>query len=510
MKIVLLSTSDRTGGASIAALRLHKGLRSLGQDSWMLVKDKSGQDPHVTQLDLTGSDIHKEEDIFRLIGQRVIAENRTAISNTGFSLPYPGYDVSHTNVVQAADVVNLHWIALFQSVESVAALLDSGKPVVWTLHDQNPFSGGCHFSAGCLGYRGDCRDCPQLRQNALQLPAKILEAKKKYWRRQVTIVAPSRWLADCARQSALFGKCRIEVIANSLDHEIYRPIDKVFAKKALGLKPERLYLLFSAFTKHEKRKGFSLLIRALQYCLRQDRFRGLAAAKGIAVLTLGPHETGLEGLGIPLHPLGMVADDHRIARIYAAADMLVLPSLEENLPNVMLEAMACGTPVVGFAIGGMPDVIENGVTGMMATPGSPEDLAEAVLRLAFDSHLRIQQGQYGRRLIESHYKLSDQSQNYLKLYEELLIAKPPSIAPHMERMPASEKRPPVGTAAIDRTFLFSCFRACLEGHFLEKHLGPSRWTTIFRKKWRLFLYILRNSGFKNATRLVIRKFFNFR
>lgn len=443
MKITLLSTFERLGGASIAASRLQEGLRLAGHDSWMLVKSKTGASPYVRQLDLSNRKIQRREQAFRLIEQYLYDSNRTELSNTRFSLPYPGYDLSRAGLIRSAEVVNLHWVALFQSVESVAALLVAGRPVVWTLHDQHPFTGGCHYTAGCAGYRQDCLDCPQLRYHFTQLPAKILEAKKRAWQQNLTIVTPSRWLAGCARHSSLFGKFRVEVIPNSIDHEIYRPVEKIPAKTKLGLNPDCLHLLFNSYTGQEKRKGFLHLRAALQYCLRQERFRALADRGGVAILVLGPVETGSEGARIDFRPLGMVEGDGELASIYAAADLVVLPSEEENLPNVMLESMACGTPVVSFAAGGMPDVIEDGKNGLLAPVLNADRLGEAILRLVFEPDLRAGMGLRARQTMVADYKLADQSRRYLELFKELTAARRPVLDP----VPAAAAGPEPGMTA---------------------------------------------------------------
>jgi glycosyltransferase involved in cell wall biosynthesis len=424
MKIALLSTFDRDGGAAVAASRLHRGLRLLQQDSWLLVKCKSGRDPHTVQIDAPGPDIKKQEGLFRLIEELNYTRNRTSLSNTRFSLSYPGYGMAKNPVVQAADIVNLHWVALFQSVESVAQMMQTARPVVWTLHDMNPFSGGCHYSAGCLRYRTDCVDCPQLRENAWQLPARILQRKIKYWRRNLTIVTPSRWLAACARQSSVFRNFRVEVIPNSLETDVFIPRDKAAAKKKLGFSPEQTLLLFSAHSDGEKRKGFNELWQALGRALQNPRFQALVAAGAVRILNLGPHnKKNLPG-GSAVHNLGVIDAVDEVAAVYAAADVLVMPSLEENLANVMLEAMACSTPVLAFAVGGTPDVIRNGATGFLVPVSDCDQLADRLLELVFDRTLREQMGMNCRSLIEEKFALKDQAANYIELFGDLLKTRP--------------------------------------------------------------------------------------
>jgi glycosyltransferase involved in cell wall biosynthesis len=492
MRTVLIGAHDAAGGAAIAARRLHAGLRALGQDSLMLVGQKDGPDPHVLVVAPPDPSWSRREAAARRIERWVYGRNRSGISNTRFTLPYPGRDVSRAAAVVASDVVNLHWVGSFLSPENVAALLATGKPVVWTLHDQNPFSGGCHYSAGCLGYERDCRDCPQLRDRSQQLPALVLAAKKRLWRGGMTVVAPSRWLAACARNSALFSGLRVEVIANSLDHQAFRPRDREAVRAELGLRNDCLYLLFSSYARREKRKGFAQLAQALRHCLKQERFAALARGGGVAVLALGPCDAGPAELGIPLHPLGRVTDEARLAQAYAAADLLVIPSEEDNLPNILLEALACATPAVGFAVGGLPDVIADGVNGRLAAPGDAAALGEAILSLAFDNARRRYMGENGRRLIERDFRLQDQARSYLGLFQELRTA-PGRL---------SSAPPPARAAeAIDLNAMFPAFLTP------RRRLADAALSAAARG-WRgaAKLYgLLRDSGLRGTLRFLWRR-----
>lgn len=424
MKIAMLSTFDRDGGAAIAASRLHRGLRLLQQDSWLLVKCKSGHDPHTVQVDPPGPEIRKREGFFRLIEERSYARNRSSLSNTRFSLPYPGRDISKHSIIATADLVNLHWVALFQSAENVASLQATGKPLVWTLHDMNPFSGGCHYSAGCTRYRSDCEDCPQLREDPWRLPARILQRRIKYLGKGLTVVAPSRWLADCARQSSVFRESRVEVIPNSLETEVFIPRDKAAAKKKLGFSPEQTLLLFSAYSEGEKRKGFGELSNALRCALKDPRFQALLSGGKIQILNLGPNRKKTVEGGLAVRNLGLIDSLDEVACVYAAADIFVMPSLEENLANVMLEAMACSTPVLAFAVGGNPDVIRQGVTGYLVPLSDCDQFAARLLELVFNPTLREQMGRNCRSLIEREFALTDQAAHYIELFSDLIKTKP--------------------------------------------------------------------------------------
>ncbi|MGD0915984.1 MAG: glycosyltransferase [Thermodesulfobacteriota bacterium] len=430
MNIVLINTSDIRGGAAKAAYRLHEGLRQIAENSSMVVKEKSSQDDAVLQVGSYPSPVESPDSYyFSLIQQQYINAHRTDISNTIFSFPYPGHDLSHLQVVQDADIINLHWVAYFQSPTTLVRLFSPGKPVVWTLHDQWPFSGGCHYAAGCEKYRTDCSPCPQLAEDPFDLPAAILNDKLEVFRNaNLTIVSPSKWLASCAKESALFRHFRVEVIPNSLDTDVFCPVPKPEAKAALGIPPDSITLLFGAESGSEKRKGFHKLMAAMRHCLAQDDFRKLAAERRITLLCFGHPSEEINTLGLPVVSLGYLDRDEDIRTTYSAADIFVLPSLEDNLPNTLLEAMSCGTPVIGFDTGGIPDVVENGVTGMVVSRGSENLLGEAILRILGNSELLATMAENARGKAVKDFGLSVQATRYLSLYSELCQKRPASRA----------------------------------------------------------------------------------
>ena len=423
MKILQISTYDITGGAARAAYRLHRGLLQIGQDCRMLVRYKASTDDSIFCL-IPKNQAEKVNEEFFLsvaIQEQYINSHRTDISNTLFSLPYPGYDLSSLPMVQAADIINLHWVAQYQSPLTLHKLFDLRKAVVWTLHDQWAFTGGCHYSAGCEKYQSDCVGCLQLADDLFGLPAAVLKDKLRFFKdANLTIVTPSRWMAECARQSRLFKDLRVEVIPNSLETDVFRPLPKVEAKKSIGLTPDIVTLLFGGEYGNEKRKGFHELIRAIEYCLKDDDFANLIRAKKIRLICFGYASDELEAVGIPVEALGYLDSDVKIMTAYCAADIFVLPSLEDNLPNTMLEAMSCGTPVVAFDVGGMPDAVINGVTGQLVSMGDTRQMGKAILSLIFNSEKRGGMGKECRKKIEEQYKLEIHAQHYWELYQELI------------------------------------------------------------------------------------------
>jgi len=422
MKIVQISTYDVRGGAAIAANRLHKGLRQIGQDCQMLVKHKNSNENSVHSVVSSVGD-EKSDDKFFLdvaIQEHYINSQRTDISNTIFSLPYPGYDLSNLPLVREADILNLHWVAQYQSPLTIQRLAALNKPMVWTLHDQWAFTGGCHYGAGCRKYEKNCVRCPQLGHDEFELTAAVLKDKAEVLKNvNLTIVTPSRWMATCSMASRLFKGFRTEVIPNSLETDVFRPVPKKKAKHHIGLDPDVITLLFGSEDGNEKRKGFKKLIAGIRHCLVDSRFQSLVADNKIRLICFGHRNHEIESLGIPVMPLGYLDADEKISAAYNSADIFMLPSLEDNLPNTVLEAMGCGTPVVAFDVGGVSDMVENGVMGQLVPLGDTEQMGQAILSLIFDKDKRDAMRKECCLRIEGEYALHIQAQRYLELYEEL-------------------------------------------------------------------------------------------
>jgi len=432
LKILQVSTYDLQGGAAIAAYRLHRGLRAMGEDCRMLVRHKSSADETVLRVLSQDQPVPEDEDFFlrTVIQSQHIDSHRTEISNTLFTLPYPGDDLAGSTLFREADLVNLHWVAGYQSPITVQKLWQQGEPVVWTLHDQWAFTGGCHYSAGCLKYRSDCLSCPQLADDPWDVPAAVLRDKLTLWARaNLTIVTPSRWLAACARESALFRELRIEVIPNSLDTEFFTPFPKEDAKRDLGLPPDAATLLFGAEEGSEKRKGFRELLAAMHHALAMPEFRSLLERERLKILCFGHPDPTLRDEGLPVVALGYLESPERIRTAYSAADQFILPSLEDNLPNTMLEALSCGTPVVAFAAGGIPEVVFDGVNGRLAPVGDSQELARSISSLIFRPEESKSMGRNGRRLMVEEYSLPIQARRYKRLYQDLCEGHEPRKAP---------------------------------------------------------------------------------
>ncbi len=424
MQVALISTTEGEGGAARAAQRLHRALRAAGVESSLLVGRKTSADPGVIAVPPTGI---PGAPFWSLLQQYLIDTNRAGPWNTHFSIGLPGTELDRHPAVREADIIHLHWVSGFLSAADVARLLALGKPVVWTMHDERAFTGGCHYTFECDGFASGCEVCPQLHQDPQHLPAALLADARTLWPPDaLTIVTPSRWMADKVRRSALFRSAHIETIPNGLETDLFRPLPKSGARAALGLAPDTLALLFGADFGVERRKGFRELIAALQLCLRDDAFRRLCEDRRVTLLCFGHPGDELKSLPMSVQALGYVRDDAALTRIYAASDLFLLPSLADNLPCTMLEALSCGTPVVAFATGGISEGVEDGVTGRLAPTGDVAQLARAILDLASDETTRGRMSLAARAVAQLRYSLEAVAAAHLRLYEELW-AKPRKV-----------------------------------------------------------------------------------
>ncbi len=419
MRVTLMATYDTRGGAARAAYRLHSGLRALGHESAMLVKEKFSDDDAVHPLRLEAR-TDPQSWMLHLAQQHYVAPRRTSISNTYFSLNEPGYDLSSHPLVRQGEVLHLHWVAGFQSARAIVRLQRLPQPLVWTLHDQRPFTGGCHFSAGCEKYRQDCGQCPQLTDDPFQLTkAQLKTALRRLQATRWTVVCPSRWMARAAQQSALLRRARFEVIPYGVDTDRFCPLPKTAAKEKLGLNPRVTWLFFGADDGNEQRKGFRELTEALGLCARNPEFQARVQRREMALLCLGRPHPQLESLGLPVTALGFVSSDEVVSRAFAAADLFILPSREDNFPNTVLEAMSAGTPVVAFAAGGVPELVMEDQTGILAPAGDVRQLAQGILSLALAPARRERLGHNCRERILAGYSLAAQARRHVELYEEL-------------------------------------------------------------------------------------------
>ncbi len=308
-------------------------------------------------------------------------------------------------------LVHLHWVGA--GLLGMEELTEMKCPIVWTLHDAWAFTGGCHYTRDCGGFKGCCGCCPQLGSKSENDYSRYLMRKKTkvFESLDLTVVTPSRWLAEMAKHSSLLAGRRIEVIPNGLDTEIFQPVAREIARRRLGLQTDGPVLLFGAQVMTDPRKGSDLLCAALRNLKRPCTL--LVFGIGNLQLEDAPHITVCQ--------LGNVADDAKLALAYSVADVYVCPSREDNLPNTVAEALACGTPCAAFAVNGLLDMIDHEKNGWLAKPFDTADLAQGIRWLV--EHPKPDQLQEAaRRKAVSEYSMTVMGDRYMRLYEEVLAA----------------------------------------------------------------------------------------
>jgi glycosyltransferase involved in cell wall biosynthesis len=413
MKILLMNTCDLEGGAARAAYRLHQGLQKNNITSKMLVQTQLSDDCNVIAPEKV---LQKEINNIRIILEGLPLKLYPDRQRTNYSLQWVK-DLTLPKIKEInPDLINIHWVnGGYLQIETIAKLK---KPIVWTLHDMWAFTGGCHYTQDCDRYTNSCGACPQLKsQKDWDLSRWIWQRKAKAWKDlNLTIVTPSQWLANCARNSSLFANTRIEVIPNGLNTEIYKPIERNLAKNLLGLPQNKRIILFGAmWATSDRRKGFHLLQPAFQ------KLRQLTNSEDIELAIFGASSpSNPPDFGFPTHYLGRLNDDFSLSMLYAASDIYISTSLQDNLPNTIVEALACGTPCVAFKIGGMPDLIEHQQNGYLAEPFVAEDIARGMAWAIENSERYDRLCDRAREKAEREFNLQLQTSRYVSLFEELL------------------------------------------------------------------------------------------
>lgn len=410
MKVLHLNTSDANGGAARGVYWMHTALKRAGVESHMLVAEKYTSDDTVTgPTGITG-------------GQKILNGIRQTVEywplkrypnkRPGLFSPaiYPNPIIKRIQQINP-DIINLHWVGL--GLLRPEALKTFTQPIVWTLRDMWSFTGGCCYTEGCNRYQQQCGRCPVLgSERANDLSRKVWQRKHRAWQELDLTLAPiSQWLADCASKSSLLGGYPVRVIPNAVDTHIFRPIEKGAARTILQLPQDEKLILFGALSATtDKRKGFDYLVAALKQ---------LKTTQSIRAVIFGADKVSMV-LDMPYTALGRLNDDVTLALAYSAADVMVVPSIQEGFGKTAIEAMACGTPVVSFDSTGLRDIVEHHQTGYRATCFSSEDLARGILWVLEEDDRWRQLSQQSLHRVKTKFSFEAQSSEYIQLYQELL------------------------------------------------------------------------------------------
>lgn len=407
MKVLHINRTDQEGGAARAAFRLHQSLREAGIDSKMLVEWKTSNDKTVESI----VDRHS----WRGLGLKAVkfAEELTGMQ---YVAPRP-YSIAKHPWVRSADIIHLHnvhggYFPLF-------ALNQIGRlaPIVWTLHDMWPLTGHCSYPASCERWKTGCGLCPllgdypPLRRDTTQ---KLWKMKNHIYRQvPLTVVCPSKWLLQYANQHPVFGRVPGYHIPYGVNTSVFRPIDRLAARRSFELSDDTLFILFGAAHAMEKRKGGKVFLEALQILLQRKHER-------IAALVFGCDSFKVQfPVGLEHRVCGYIQKEQEMAKLYAAADLFVCPSLADNLPNVILESMSCGTPVVSFKVGGCSELVRHMETGYLVGSEEASDMAEGIGLLVGDSDLRLRMGRRAREVAIQEYSVELQAKRYDEVYQSV-------------------------------------------------------------------------------------------
>ncbi len=395
MKVVHLVTGN-DGGAYRAALRINNALD--GAIDSILISGKGISRSAVQQFRQWF--LHK---LFSYIPFRV--RKMQYYFNTDLETMH----ILKLQQVKDADIIHLHWVADgMLNLTDLKEIAKLNKPVVWTLHDMHPFTGGCHYDNNCQKYKDYCGNCKQINS----------KRKKDFawWNQQqkikalhnidISIVGCSRWITQCAESSQILKNMICITIPNCIDINVYKPTNKEWARNLFNINIENKKLIaFGAMdSTTDKRKGFSYLQKALSV-LDKEKY---------ACLILGGMGEVIDG--IQTISIAYLHDDYSLTLFYSAADVFVAPSTQENLANTVMESLSCGTPVVAFDIGGMPDMIVSGYNGYLARPFEVEDMAKGIDYCCKKTEMRINAREY----VVEKYGYDTVSNEYLKLYQKLL------------------------------------------------------------------------------------------
>lgn len=413
MRVLLINTSECAGGAAIAARRLTDALNRHGEKACLLVRDK--QTSAVTTSRLP----HQWLLRLKFLWERLLVFVANGCSRKGLwevDAGQAGADITSLPEFAEADVVHLHWVNQgLLSTRQIGKILASGKPVVWTMHDMWPFTGICHYARTCELFQSQCQRCPQLqRPGRYDLSCASFRRKQQaYAKGHITFVGCSEWIAGEARQSALTAGHRVVSIPNTYDSEVFHPAPKGAARQRMALPATGRLLLFTCQRVSTPRKGLAYLLDALA-SPSLKRWQGLLT---LVVVGQNAEDVAAE-LPFPVITKGYITDEAEMAALYQAVDAFVTPSLEDNLPNTLMEAMATATPCVGFDIGGVPEMIDHERTGYVARFCDAEDLAKGIdYVLDGNNHDRLAEA--AAHKAATVWNVESVVRRYIELYESL-------------------------------------------------------------------------------------------
>lgn len=404
MKITIISAAEN-GGAGNAAKNLQLGFEQIGVATDFVSEAK---------VIATGGGLFSK--LLRWWRVRKhINKNYSYLENAPagydhFSFARTGYqNVQNLPQVKNADVINLHWVSYLVDYPSFFKKID--QPVIWTLHDTNLFTGGCHYTFECDHFLSDCTNCPQLPESVKAFAAKDnLQLKRESLKhidpKKIIVVSPSQWLKTLSEKSTLFKNYQHYVIPYGIDTGTFKKQEQAGSREKLGLPPDKFIVFFAGTSLAEQRKGFDVILK-----LKDE----LKHREDILFVAIGNANQSYPGI----INLGYIADKEMMATAYNAADVYVIPSRQDNLPNTMLEALCCGTPVIGYKTGGIVDAIEPGVNGFLADKENISDIVTHIIEMA--AQVNFFDRQAIAKAAGEKYSLEKQARAYQEIINKVFL-----------------------------------------------------------------------------------------
>lgn len=420
MRVLIVNTSEKTGGAAVAANRLMDALINNGVKAKMLVREK--QTDNINVVGLRSTVLSQ----WHFLWERLVVFMHLKFSTNKLfqiDIANSGNDITKLKEFKEADVIHLHWINQgMLSLKGIRKILESGKPVVWTMHDIWPATGICHLTLGCNRFRSSCQHCRLLPEKGgdNDLSARVWKKKAKtYDSQNIFFVTCSRWLEGEAKRSALLAGKSVRSIPNPIDTRVFAPGDRQQARENSGLPSDKRIILFVSQRISNPNKGMSYLAEACSLLAKENE----EMRKNTVVAVLGGHAEEMgEQLPFEVIPLGYVSDTKQIVDIYNSVDVFVLPSLSENLPNTIMEAMACGVPCVGFKVGGIPEEIDHKKNGYVAEYRNAEDLAKGIRWILDEADYESLRNEALAKILRS-YSQQSVVMRYIEVYNEAIAKK---------------------------------------------------------------------------------------
>ena len=408
-------SSTKSGGAATCAVRLCEALRENHNDITVnLLTREDEQDGWIHSLGKVGQ--MKSKAAFWAEALNFEFFRKKEKKRFAFSMGKFGVDISKHPLVKEADLIHIHWINHgFLSINSIQQLIKTGKQIIFSLHDMWTFTGGCHYAADCVHYEKECGNCFWLNKPGdKDLSHKIWTKKSQVYntKSNIRFVTSSKWLRNCAPNSSLLNKQSVIDLVTPLNTNVFQPLEKPSLRKEFNISSDKKTILFLAMNAKDERKGFIYLLNSLKKLSETN--------SNYEIIVVGKSsEDLLAQVSLKSHLLGFVSSKERIIEAYNAADIFVIPSLEDNLPNTIMESLACGTPCVGFDAGGIPEMIDHQINGYIAKFKDVEDLAAGIRWVLEHPNLEGLKANARKKALDT-YAAPVVAKQYIQLYKDTL------------------------------------------------------------------------------------------